>query len=512
MAVVRVPIDTYMFDKNFQRIMILREQGGGGGRKAAGAGGNKALAQRYQNMQAPGMAGAGSEAMKRQMGQFRNRVGDRIQGSEERTEFDPRFVPLTEVDPASSHLARQLRPAHMAIIAGSFPYKAQLDEFKFKLHLASIQDVFNDTIEDGKDKLPAFRFLGMLIQREELDDNGKVVSQWADLDLAGSYKLWLLNSGLPFEADDPRYDSIKFAGLVMPRLREFHEEAPHNQMEMGPSGSAGARPEAAREAAPRKESESKYPDIEGQLKEIDTTLDKLKGAKPQQIAAPPSKFRTQNFDPFNPGAPAAAPDGAAAADRTGDEKADGPQDAVPEHCLVRLVDVTIEPGKFYRYRLKVKMANPNYNNPNVASPSYKREKELVSPDWYEIPQTVSIPTEQFYYVVDQKHVKTDGPKNAGKPPKGDPMFDIWMREPDRDRQVAFQFQRWVEATPIVPDGEPVPVGDWAVADRIFVARGEYVGQTVKVDLPVWKYTQDSYVLPAEDQRRRVRGGSPPASV
>ena len=55
------------------------------------------------------------------------------------------------------------------------------------------------------------------------------------------------------------------------------------------------------------------------------------------------------------------------------------------------------------------------------------------------------------------------------------------------------------------------VGEWAVADRVFVARGEYIGQTVRVDLPVWKYTQDSFVLPAEDQKKRGQR-KPPTGV
>src|SRR5262249_6631450 len=33
---------------------------------------------------------------------------------------------------------------------------------------------------------------------------------------------------------------------------------------------------------------------------------------------------------------------------------------VPGDCLVRLIDVTIELGKTYQYRLRVRMANPNY--------------------------------------------------------------------------------------------------------------------------------------------------------
>ncbi len=218
-------------------------------------------------------------------------------------------------------------------------------------------------------------------------------------------------------------------------------------------------------------------------------------------AAPPAKVRP-DFDPFNPKVPAAP---------KGDKAAPEPAKdvAIPDHCLVRLIDITIEPGKFYRYRLKIKMANPNYNHPNVAVPADKLARELVSDNWYELPQTVSVPPELCYYVVDQKHVKDDNaPWQVATPKPGSSLFDMWIEPTDRDRKAAFQFQRWVEATPMYPGGEPVPVGDWAVADRVFVAHGEYVGQKVWVDLPVWKYTQDSFVLPAKDQRKRVRGKLP----
>jgi hypothetical protein len=42
----------------------------------------------------------------------------------------------------------------------------------------------------------------------------------------------------------------------------------------------------------------------------------------------------------------------------------------------------------------------------------------------------------------------------------------------------------------------VPVGDWVIADRVLLARGEYVSQSIKVDLPIWKFSIDKFVLPA----------------
>ena len=497
-VVVRVPVDTYIFNENFDQIMVLKNQADKAP-IAAKPGANNAFAKMYKGLQPPGMEG-GAAVVQRQMGQFRNLRGREIQGADEkRPDYVASFVKLADLkpglEPDSDYLARQPRPAPMAIIAGSFPYTAQLDEFKSKLHLPSRKAVLGETVEEGADKLPAFRFLGVQVQRQERDADGRAVSDWNDLNIAESYKLWMLHSGLQFEPDDPKYEALKplFQGLVMPRLRAFHDESQQNPMAKGPP-MPGAQP-------PPKIDQSTYPDVEGQLKAIQLTLEKLADASRKPNAAPPAKVRP-DFDPFNPKVPAAP---------KGDKAAPEPAKdvAIPDHCLVRLIDITIEPGKFYRYRLKIKMANPNYNHPNVAVPADKLARELVSDNWYELPQTVSVPPELCYYVVDQKHVKDDNaPWQVATPKPGSSLFDMWIEPTDRDRKAAFQFQRWVEATPMYPGGEPVPVGDWAVADRVFVVRGEYVGQKVWVDLPVWKYTQDSFVLPAKDQRKRVRGKLP----
>jgi len=266
-----------------------------------------------------------------------------------------------------------------------------------------------------------------------------------------------------------------------------------------------------RKETPVSESDSKYPDVAGELPGIQKTLASLVDVKPQQIATTPAKFQTKTVDLFNPNSPPPTTDGTAGRK---EEPAKEEGTIYPENCLVRLIDVTVDPGRFYRYRIKIRMANPNYNNPDVASPDYKRGTELKSKDWFELPLTVSVPPELIYYAVDQKYVAREDRKALDKPNKDKDTlrYFMWLREPDRDRQVVFQFHRWVESTPIVPDGEPVSIGEWSIADRVFVSRGEYVGQKVKVDLPVWKYTLDSFVLPVEDQKAKKFRGRVPTGV
>jgi hypothetical protein len=49
---------------------------------------------------------------------------------------------------------------------------------------------------------------------------------------------------------------------------------------------------------------------------------------------------------------------------------------VPDHCLLRVIDVTVQPGKVYPYRLRVRMANPNYGRQDVAAPELARDREI----------------------------------------------------------------------------------------------------------------------------------------
>jgi hypothetical protein len=522
-------VDTYLFNKDFTTVVVLRDKEGraaGGAPAAAGGAGGKG--NPFSRMYGPGSGGmpplmppgggpgGGGNPMMQSMRQQFGRFGNNIQGAEDKPEYQTTVAKLTNLD-SSAQLARQLRPVRMAIVAGSFPYKNQLEEHKSKLHLPSIHDVLYEGVEEEKGKqLAAFRFLGLRVERKEVDADGKDVTGWKPLDLKENYALWLLHSGLPFEEDDQKYDLVKpIDGLVMPRLREFREEAPQNPVGMmGPRmpmpGIPGA-PGAPGGAVPRddtqKPAQTKYPPVEDKLQKIADTLTKLEGVKPKQIAKVPDRFRkNENFDPFNPGALSVEEQPAAADANAGNDQTGG--ETIPEHVLVRFVDVTIDPGKSYRYRVKVRMANPNYGRADVASPSYKEGKELESKDWYEVPQTVSVPSELTYYVCDEKQLNRNE-----KHPADMAIAKLWQSEPSRDRQVVFQLHRWVESNPIIPNGELTPVGEWAIADRVLVSRGEFVGQPVKVDVPVWKYTLDSFVLPAEDQKRRVtRTGKAPTGV
>jgi hypothetical protein len=158
-----------------------------------------------------------------------------------------------------------------------------------------------------------------------------------------------------------------------------------------------------------------------------------------------------------------------------------PDLVIPEYCLVRLIDVTVQPGKTYQYRFQVKMGNPNFGHTkDVASPGYAKDKELKSYRWYEVPQKVVVPPEMQYYAVDQAKVEKDY--------KG----QNWRDTPDSGRQAVLQIHRWLDHVPY--NKQYLSVGEWTIAERLLVYRGEYVGRNQKVELPYWMPQQESFVL------------------
>jgi hypothetical protein len=506
-AVAQVPVDTYMFQKDYTHVLVLQESEKSKAKSQARPAGQNPL-NRIASMSSGAQPGVPStnnpllqKLLEKQQDKQR-RLLERLRGlKDDESPYEVKWVPRDKVD-GSTRLARRLQPLRMAIIAASFPYKAQLEEFKNKLRLPSLQDVLNDTpVGEGKEKSPAFHFRDVQVQRTEMDANGKPVdasgkplneAAWMDLLLADSYRPLLQDNGWSFQEDDHKFDPIKFPGLVMPRLREFHEERPQNATSRGPQPPPGPRSAAPKETM-SKEGESKYPDIESKLEKIQATLQKLGDLGSKRVAAPSAKSRdVQTFDPFNPNSVGSSDE------QKTEARTASAQDPIPEYCLVRLVDANIEPGKFYRYRLKIRMANPNYNRTDVASMSYKEDKYLLSKEWYVVPQTVKVPPELIYYVVDEKEIKKDG-----KPYTGINRY----ADPDRERQTVFQLHRLVETASIDKDGNQEMIGDWAVADRVLVARGEYVGQTVRVDLPVWKYSRDSFILPTAERKGREQAKS-----
>jgi hypothetical protein len=459
--------------------------GGGGGPIGIGAGGGGPLGV------APGGGFTGNIAQRQTNA---GRAGQMSMGGAEST-MKTRFIEVDKITDANlPRFAEKVVPLRQAILCAAFPYRKQVEEFQRKLRLPTPGAVLGEASEeqdaDGT-VLPAFRFLGVDVQRRTISPDGKPLDNWQTLDLAAAIKPFIIANGTRFE-DDPKdpheLSSLIIDGLWMPLLKQFTDENKYN----------------------------KYPAVEMELRHIQKTLQDLKGKEVEKIVTGSNPILDKDdFNPFRPRAPrkkqsapsaAAAP--AAGQPRAGDAAGGQPGrrgyrgapvptpqgSVLPEYVLVRVVDVNIDPGKIYEYRLHVRMANPNYKrNAEVLSPSYAVEQELVpakerkDSDWFVVPKKVSVPPEFYYYAVDQ----SDTDKEAGRRYSGIHARDTVYRD---GSQTVFQIHRWLEDAAREGNNLPVWVGEWTVAERILVSKGEFIGRTETVNVPVWSSPRNEFVL------------------
>jgi hypothetical protein len=159
--------------------------------------------------------------------------------------------------------------------------------------------------------------------------------------------------------------------------------------------------------------------------------------------------------------------------------------AIPEYCLLRFVDLMVEPGESYQYRLQVRMADSERKNEKEAA-----DTPLVS-TWVQLPETVTVPADFAFYAVDQKEL--------------DPKHFLGAKAPTDD-EAPVQLHRWLDLYSAPDARNPEPVGDWAIADRVLLRAGESIGGTHTVELPVWNWFEERFVLarePDDPQSRRV---------
>ena len=321
----------------------------------------------------------------------------------ENMDYDVQWVKVKEIKAVQGEKpARQPVPARAAELVAAFPLKAQIQEFQDKIHLKSAADVLSAKsaeVVDGS-PLPAFRFLGVRVQRREVDAGGEAVGKWKPVEAEDDYAplVFLAGGAASLPRDDPRLAPILFPGLAMPRLPTFGELL----------------------SPPVDE----YPRLEDELKSL------------KAILGAPTK---------------AAP--------------------VPDACLIRVFDLTIEPGKTYEYRIQVRMASLDSGRKDAG------RKELTAKDWYVLPQRVAVPTDMHVYAVDQAKL------DANKGPK-------------LPTQTVLQIHKWVDFLPLRKRNE-VAVGDWVIAERVATTRGEPIGRQ-RAEVPYWRKWQDRFAM-ATDQ-------------
>jgi hypothetical protein len=403
-------------------------------------------------------------------GPDRSRNFDAMRGSFADSNAVPEYtlIPVKLDELREQKLAVDIRPYRMAYVVASFPYKKQMGLFKDYLRFPTLKALFDD-------KEVKIAFVGFKVERQtlELKDGKLVADDWKPLDLKTDYQGRVLSDAVGILPDDARLRPVLVPGLAVPR-----PQLSNDKDYMVYKG----------------EKDPIAPELE--LKMIQKTLAdwNKKDAKTRQkaVSAQGSKLKGEFglFDPSGERKEAEA--------KPEEDKEERPEEGapfkdldLPEYCLVRFLDPSIEPGYYYKYRIQIKMANPNYKRPDlVADENDATEEFLTSKSvdgkkasangkdfWYEIPDIVRVPDDLYLYAVDTR--------------AGQPRFAL-----PKEKTVV-QVHRWLEQvgpTPSTPPDRLFPVGDWSVGERISVERGEAIGHWVPVKVPIWSPQREATIF------------------
>lgn len=165
-------------------------------------------------------------------------------------------------------------------------------------------------------------------------------------------------------------------------------------------------------------------------------------------------------------------------------------------ALIRFIDVGVEPNKKYKYKVRVRMANPNYGKKDeVAFAALADYKEIEPLSWIVTPE-IRIPSEYHYYAVDQQ-LLDKGEKGSSKE----------VAAAAKNEQTTLQIHRWFDIAKDQLNGREYAIGDWAVADRMLVRRGEFIGQyQLRTEVPVWNKEKGAFEVPeaqVQDSKKKT---------
>jgi hypothetical protein len=342
-------------------------------------------------------------------------------------------------------LAEVMYPVRMAVVTAAFPYKEQMEAFRTALRMKSL----NELVDSNN---APFVFKGATVMRRVYSPNGKLLSDWEDYTKTLKSEFAQMMARVPEPASEDG-ELAKFAdqmivpGLVMPRLPLARGE---------------------------------YPKIE--IPSLEKSIKALSAADKDAVKPPKSFLRTKveskGFDPFDPHPqysdeepekkPEPKPQAKPRDNATASAAGDGPELLIPEYVLLRFLDVTVRPGYSYEYKVKLRMENPNHLQKSKVAYRALAENELIEAAEFTPVPKVTIPYDVSWYVTDE--------------------------EGNRD-QSQVQIHHWLEdVVTNAKDGTSQPVGDWSVLEKLDAHRGEYIGHTARVQVPVWNTEEDSFVL------------------
>jgi hypothetical protein len=446
-------------------------------------------------------------------------------------------------DVTEIHFAEKVQPTRMIMVTAAFPYKEELKEFRKALRL-----------KKGEELKDPPNFLGFAVYRRETLPSGEIKkdpqtdnpnNEWKLLDLDGPRsKFRLLISNSPrIDPLDENQKPVAYPGLVMP--------APAVRLEHYPLIALKGIPEAKKPEADADDDDGGKGNDPKQMKPPvnDPRNTGGRGSGKGSAIGP----RGSAIGPQNPmgdddgGSPPRSlkwdkvpraiqkwllgdtVDVFDASGRKPDEKEDkegedkegkegegkegkevkenkevverekNPTEVKKGHefALFRFFDVEVQPGHSYEYAIVIRLENPNFGKKKeVADEADAEVKELLSN--YNYIAKVTVPYDVRWYAVDQRALN---PTRYAK--SGEHMVGAdWQAIRTPDTTVAVQIHRWVDRAKSTKNRDPIPLGAWLVAERLFLHRGEYIGRDVEVDVPAWNQKAEEFRIPS----KKLTGG------
>ena len=359
------------------------------------------------------------------------------------------FKPEDQI--GNDELAEEIIPYRMVIVSGAFPYKSELEQFKSALRFKSVDTMLADTAVQG-----GAEFAGLSVQRREARPSEALdKKEWHDLPVEAAMKAIMI---LAIEPDKSEQDQ---------KLESYRIIPEHNRTVM-------RRPKLDENL----HKDAKYPEelpdsINDSLKAMEEAT---KGQAPK-LQKKKSRFDAKEYNAYGEDESSSTDPNQSPTANPPTNKLENEQDTTrPEKILVRFYDTTVQPGMVYQYRVAVRMANPCYKSDRAVSKNITQDKEIRGA-WAELPNPVRIPDELMFYAVDEKRSEGGFAYNDKLP---------------------VQIHHWLERVQVDPNNRSPSAtpyaGDWAILERDWIRRGEFIGGVKEVEVPIWWPTLKKYLF------------------
>jgi hypothetical protein len=405
------------------------------------------------------------------------------------TETAIEYKPITDKDIDSAALAETLDPRRMVVVTASIPYRLQVDEYRRALRAQT-----KDTLSE----FPEYR--GFVVERRVFSLDGKTLqSDWAPLDVSATVKD-LYSRTVDFEPETPPAEMPADLKALYPRILppdEFELLLPRPKLYDRDGRGRGDYPpvrlttvtDALKSLVEKGEKATEIKTATQQSIDETNPFHRgtgLSGQGGNTGGVGATGGNRGGMPPLPPGFRTGTPPGASGGPGAGITRAED-EDA----WILRFIDITVEAGHLYQYRVAVKALNPNYQKPakDLAVPSLA-QKEFLQSEFYEVPETAVVPPEEFLFAATRDERRNHYTEKLPSPGLWD---ETWV-----------QLQRWYST--IRPEGlaRQEPFGEWLVTD-LKAFRGQYVGERASILLPLWSMEFTAFLFREPPRARPAPG-------